>query len=161
MGACVSRDKIPVVEGAHVRENFCYAAECKLGLYRVEFRTFQAAVKRFGYRIDLKESHLRSIAPEIRLDVDAMKDDPKSPWAIAYLDADFSYQNGRHSVDQLILIGWLLCSHWSEETQSRELWHIVNPGLEEFVAKADVISVIASLVYVAVNLNRKLVQAMP
>ena len=40
MGACVSRDKVPVVEGAHVREKFCYAAECKLGLYRVEFRTF-------------------------------------------------------------------------------------------------------------------------
>ena len=48
-------------------------------------------MKRFGYRVDLKESHLRAIAQEIRLDVDAMKDDPKSPWAVAYLDADFAY----------------------------------------------------------------------
>ena len=55
MGACTSRDRVPIVEGAHVRENFCYAAEAKLGLYRVEFRTYQAAIKRFGYRIDLTE----------------------------------------------------------------------------------------------------------
>ena len=60
-------------------------------------------------------------------------------------------------MDQLILIGWLLCSHWSEETQSRELWHIVNPGLQEVVPRADVIQVIAQLVYVAVQLNRKMV----
>ena len=104
---------------------------------------------------------MRAIAMEIRLDVDAMKDDPKSPWAIAYLDTDFAYQNDRHSVDRLILIGWLLCSHWSDETQSRELWHIVNPALEEVVPKADVINTIASLLYVAVNLNKKLLKGMP
>ena len=103
---------------------------------------------------------MRAIAMEIRLDVDAMKDDPKSPWAIAYLDPDFAYQNDRYSVDRMILIGWLLCSHWSDETQSRELWHIVNPALEDAVPKADVTNTIASLLYVAVNLNKKLLNGM-
>lgn len=116
MGPCVSRDRVPTVEGAHTQENFCYQAECKLGLHRVEFRSFQAAIKRFGYRIDLKEEHLKAIAAEIRLDVEAMQSNGKSPWAIAYLDKDFAYQEGRHQVDQLILIGWLLCTHWSDET---------------------------------------------
>ena len=96
MGSCMYRDRVPIVEGAHVSENFCYQAECKLGLYKVEFRSFQAAIKRFGYRIDLTESHLRAIAPEIRLNVDAMKADKKSPYAIAYLDPDFAYREGRH-----------------------------------------------------------------
>ena len=161
MGACVSRDRVPTVEGAHVRENFCYQAEAKLGLYRVEFRTYQAAIKRFGYRIDLTEQHLRAIAPEIRLNVDEMKNDPKSAFAIAYLDTGFAYKEGRHQVEELILIGWLLCTHWSEETQARELWHIVNPGLAETVPKSDVNRLVASLMYVAVSINTKLVKAMP
>merc|ERR1719296_239220 len=66
-----------------------------------------------------------------------MKANPKSPWATAYLDKDFAFQDGRHQVDQLILIGWLLCTHWSDETQSRELWHIVNPELNETVFTDD------------------------
>ena len=161
MGSCVSRDRVPTVEGAHTEENFCYQAECKLGLHRVEFRTYQAAIKRFGYRIDLTESHLRAIASDIRLDVDAMKANPKSPWAIAYLDKEFAFKDGRHQVDQLILIGWLLCMHWSDKTQSIELWHIVNPELNETVDKTAINKVISSLMYIAVNLCRKFVDGMP
>ena len=90
-----------------------------------------------------------------------MYSNPKSPYAIAYLDKDFSHQEGRHQIEQLVLIGWLLCTHWSDETQARELWHIVNPELREAVDKTAVNKLISSLMYVAVNLNQKLVTAMP
>ena len=36
----------------------------------------------------------------------------------------------------------------------------MNPALEEAVPKADVINTIASLLYVAVNLNKKLLEGM-
>jgi len=76
---------------------------------------------------------LKAIAPEIRLDVEKMKADPNSAYAIAYLDSSFAFKDNRHQVEKLIIMGWLLCTHWSEETQSRELWHIVNPELTETV----------------------------
>ena len=113
---CAQRDRKIILEGASSVENFCYNAECKLGLYRVEFRAFQAAIKRFGYRVDLNVEHLRAIAPEIRLDVDKMINDEHSAYAIAYLDKEFAYLNNRHCIEKLTLIGWLLCTHWSSET---------------------------------------------
>ena len=86
MGACGSRDRVPVVEGAPEEENYCYAAECGIKLNSVEFRTFQSAIKRFGYRMDLNTEHLKSIAPEINLNYEALESDPKGAQALCYLD---------------------------------------------------------------------------
>ena len=153
MGCTSSRDSVPFVEGAHAEESFCFAAECGIKIHSVEFREFQAAVKRFGYRIDMTEEHMRAIAPEIHLDVDQMMNDSMSAYAVAYLDKEFSYKEGKHNVENLTLIGWLLCKHWNDETQARELWHIINPELLPFVTKRDVLSIVTRLAYIAVNLN--------
>ena len=72
MGACGSRDRVPTIEGASTEENFAFKVECAIKLHSVEFRTFQAAVKRFGYRMDLNDEHLRAIAPEINMDYEKM-----------------------------------------------------------------------------------------
>ena len=58
-------------------------------------------------------------------------------------------------------MGWLLCKHWSDETQTTELWHICNPTLLEEVESRQVMSVIRKLVYVAVDLNKKMVESLP
>ena len=76
MGSCTSdRNGPQTVEGASAEENFCYNTECMTEIYKVDFITFQAAIKRFGYRIDLNDEHLKSIAPEIRLNVEKMSND--------------------------------------------------------------------------------------
>ena len=129
MGACGSRDRVPTIEGAHAEENFSFNTECLIKLHGVNYETFQAAIKRFGYRMDLKEEHLKSIAPEIRLDIEAMNANRNAGQALCYLDPKFAYLNGKHNVENLTLIGWLLCKHWSDETQGTELWHIINPAL--------------------------------
>lgn len=99
MGVCASdRNKIPIVEGASDEENFCYRVECEVGLYKVDFEIFQAAIKRFGYRVDLNDEHLRSIAPEINLNIEKMRDDLKSPWAIVYLDPKFTYSQKKFDI---------------------------------------------------------------
>ena len=116
MGCSGSRDRIQTVEGAHAEENYCFSGECAIKLHSVEYRTFQAAVKRFGYRINMTEEHMQAIAQDINLDVNKMKNDAKSAHAIAYLDKDFSYTENKHNVENLILIGWLLCKHWSDQT---------------------------------------------
>ena len=54
--------------GAPEEENYIYKSECRLRLYEVDFLTFQGAVKRFGYRIDLNAEHMKSISREIKLD---------------------------------------------------------------------------------------------
>lgn len=72
MGCLESRDRVPVIDGAHADEQFCFEAECMIGLQNIEFRSFQAAIKRFGYCTDLNDDHLKSIAPEINLDIERM-----------------------------------------------------------------------------------------
>ena len=86
MGACGSRDRVPNIEGAHGDEQYCFMVECGIKLQGIEFRSYQAAIKRFGYRINMNIEHLRAIAPEINLDVDKMLGDPKSAYAIVYQD---------------------------------------------------------------------------
>ena len=116
MGSCTSRDRVPVIEGAHADEQFCFAAECTLGLQNVEFRSFQAAIKRFGYCMDLNQEHLKAISGELNLDYERMYGDRYRGQALLYLDENFAFLNKKHHVDNLILAGWLLTKHWSDET---------------------------------------------
>ena len=136
MGACGSRDRAPTIEGAHDEENWAFKTECQIKLHSVEFRTFQAAIKRFGYRMDLNAEHFKAIAPEINLDYKRMQADRKKGQALCYLDTKLCYLNNQHNVENMIIVGWLLCKHWSDETQATELWHIINPTLAETVSKA-------------------------
>ena len=71
MGACYTRDHYTEgMAGSPEDEQVCFQSESLLALNKVDFPTFQGAIKRFGYRIDLNKEHLKSIAPEIRLDLD-------------------------------------------------------------------------------------------
>ena len=106
----------------------------------------------------MTEQHVRVIAPQINLDYDKMKNDPKSAYAMAYLDKDFAFAEGQHNVENIILLGWLLCKHWDDETQTTELWHIVNPELNPSVTKRDILTIITRLAYIAVNLNLKMIK---
>ena len=161
MGACGSRDRVPVIEGAHAEENFCFKAECALKLHSVEFRTFQSAIKRFGYRMDLNDEHFKSIAAEINLDYESIHANHNAGQALAYMDEKFAFKGKKHNVDNLIIMGWLLCKHWSDEAQGTELWHIMNPTLRETVFKAEVVAFVRKLCYVAVTLNEIMVKALP
>ena len=79
--------------------------------------------------MDLNQEHLKSIAGEIRLNYEKMESDRFQGQALCYLDTNFAYKDNKHNVENLILIGWLLCKHWRDETQGTELWHIINPTL--------------------------------
>ena len=116
MGACGSRDRVPTIEGASAEENFAFKVECQIKLHSVEFRTFQSAIKRFGYRMDLNDEHLKAIAPEINMNYEKMCAERTRGQALCYFDSKFAYVNGKHNVDNLILIGWLLCKHWDDTT---------------------------------------------
>jgi len=115
MGCAESRDKARVVKGAPAEENFCYTAECQIGLHKVDFITYQAAVKRFGYRVNMNKEHMRAISKEINLDFERMYEYANSPYAIAYLDQEFTFKGDVFHVDRLVILGWILCRHWSQE----------------------------------------------
>ena len=57
------------------------------------------------------------------------------------------------------MLGWLLCKHWDEENQGTELWHIVNPELRDTVPREKVLAVWNQIIYVAVDLNEKLISS--
>jgi hypothetical protein len=71
-GACASRDKAATLAGAPPEEEYVYKSECRIKLQDVDFETFQGAIKRFGYRIDLNDEHMKSISREIKLNVEEM-----------------------------------------------------------------------------------------
>ena len=83
---CSSRDQFPRLKNVTEVENFCFMSECQIKLHQVEFRDFQSAIKRYGYRSDLNDEHMKSIAPEIHLNFNNMKTIPDSAQAICYLD---------------------------------------------------------------------------
>ena len=111
--------------------------------------------------MDLNEEHLKSIANEIHLNHEMMHADRSKGQALAYLDEKFAFLNGKHNVENLIIMGWLLCKHWSDETQTTELWHICNPTLMEEVPTKQVLAVIKKLLYVSIDLNKKMVESLP
>jgi len=79
-GACYTRDRAPVTTGMPVEEEKVYLTECMLNLYQVDFETFQGAIKRFGYKVDLNDEHMKEISKEIKCDFKAMAEDRSSPF---------------------------------------------------------------------------------
>lgn len=104
---------------------------------------------------------MRNIAPEINLDYDKMAADSYSNYALCYLDPNFAYKNLKHQVDNLVIIGWLLSKHWSDETQGVELWHMLNPKLDDVVTKGDVMNLVNKLCYIAIDMNLNMIKNSP
>src|SRR5947208_626038 len=117
---CSSRDKAPELANAPPTENYVYQSECRLQLHRVDFETFQGAIKRFGYRVDLNDEHMKSISREIRLNVIEMNEQKNSPFYVVYKDEKFFFKEKRHNVPNLLRLGFLLCKHYSAESQALE-----------------------------------------
>mmetsp|Transcript_3865 Transcript_3865/g.2587 ORF Transcript_3865/g.2587 Transcript_3865/m.2587 type:complete len:116 (+) Transcript_3865:25-372(+) len=115
MGSCTSRDSSPSVYNAPAVENYAFKAESRVMMQACDYDTYQSAIKRFGYRIDLNEEHLKSISKEIKFDTKAI-DDEKLPHSIVYMDPQFAKKEGRHNVTNLNKIAWIMCKHYDETT---------------------------------------------
>ena len=159
MGSCVSRDRAPNTDGFPPEETTVYLKECELNLHNVDFETFQGAIKRFGYKIDLNDEHMKKIAPEIRLNVQEMQQMPSSVFQVVYKDKKMFFVDSRHNVPKLIRLGFLLCRHYSPETQVLELWHIINPKLDDHVTPGQVKAFLDDLLYVAIDMNLNILNA--
>ena len=103
------------MDGVCPEELIVYRSECQINLWMVPYVVFRSAIKRYGYATDLTDKHMWSIAGEIMLDADEMYNNPKSSFALAYLDEHFRSQDKRHSVQKLLRLGWLCCLHRSLE----------------------------------------------
>lgn len=119
-------------------------------------------MKRFGYRVDLNEQHLRAISKEIRLDPAEMFNNESSIYNIYYNEKNFTYlpDSQRYHVAALLKIGFLLCEHYSVDTQGVDLWHLINPKLEQTIPRDQVIELIKDLIYIAVDMNIKYISVM-
>ena len=117
MGVCGSRELFPEPKDGTQQgtENVIHKVEGQIGLHNVQFITFQGAIKRFGYRRDISEAHMKAISSEINLKFEKMAFDTNSPWHIVYRDTEFAYFDNRHNVEKMVLIGWLLCKHYNEK----------------------------------------------
>lgn len=95
---CTTREKIPALTGVPQEEQYVYKSENRLRLREVEYPNFQGAVKRFGYRIDLNDEHMKAIARDIKVDIQEMQEVKNSPYAIVYKDEQFFFKEKRHNV---------------------------------------------------------------
>ena len=111
----MSRDRPPVVEGWIEEEAEVYLSECLIKLHCVDFDTFQGAIKRFGYRVDLNDEHIKAISQDIMLDYEAFNQTSSSPYSIVYKDDEKFFKDGKHNVPALLKLGFLLCRHRSPQ----------------------------------------------
>jgi hypothetical protein len=105
---------------------------------------------------------LRAISKEIRLDPAEMFNNESSIYHVYYNEKNFTYipETKRYHVNGLLKIGFLLCEHYSSDTQGVDLWHLINPKLEQTVPRDQVIELMKDLVYVAVDMNIKYLSVM-
>lgn len=110
--------------------------------------------------MDLNEQHLRAISKEIRLDQIEMFNHDTSIYRIFYGQEGFTYssEQKRYRVDKLLMIGFLLCEHYSIDTQGVDLWHLINPKLELTIPRETVVEFVKDLLKIAVNLNFQYIQ---
>ena len=88
-----------------------------------------------------------------------MNDAKHSPFAIVYKDEQFFFKEKRHNVPNLLRLGFLACKHQSVEEQQTELWHLINPKLEETIAKSLLEVFLYELCYVAIDMNISNIQS--
>lgn len=77
--------------GVPSEENYVYKSESRLKLKEVEYTTYLGAIKRFGYRIDLNDEHMKTISREIKLNIEEMNTLKNSPSWIVYKDEKFFF----------------------------------------------------------------------
>lgn len=58
---------------------------------------------------------MKSISKEIKLNVDAMNAIANSPYAVVYKDEQFFFKGRRHTVPNLLKLGFICCRHHSVE----------------------------------------------
>jgi len=73
MGFCSSKPKEDLIADSP-EELYIQANEARLGLSEINFKDYQFAIKKFGYRIDLNREHMRAISAEIKLNYDELTD---------------------------------------------------------------------------------------
>ena len=54
---------------------------------------------------------------------------------------------------KLLRLGFICCKYYSPEAQALELWHLINPKLEESLSKDVISGFLSDLAYIAVDMN--------
>lgn len=83
---------------------------------KVNYEQFQGAIKRFGYKVNLSDEHLKAVSKQMNLDLNFMFNDPNSIQATYYSNPDFTFKDDRYQVQPMLKVGFLLCEHYSEDT---------------------------------------------
>ena len=96
---------------------------------------------------------MKSISREIKLNTVEMNDTKTSPFCIVYRDENCFFKGKRHNVPNLLKLGFLLCKHYSPESQALEFWHLINPKLDETIGKDVVAVFLKELTYIAIDMN--------
>ena len=142
------------LSGVSHEELIVYRHECQINLYMVPYEVFRGSVKRYGYATDLTDKHMMKISRDIMLDTHEMYSNPKSAFALVYLDETFRSADKRHSVRQMLRLGWFLCVHRNQTAQENELWNLINPSMDETIKREDVIHFVRTLTTFAVTINK-------
>ena len=81
----------------------------------------------------------------------------ESVFNIFYGAKNFTYDedDGLYTVKNLLKIGFLHCQHHCEDTQAIDMWHLINPELEDTVSNEDVIQFLEDLIFISVDMMKK------
>lgn len=95
-GCSESRNGKPSLPNQTQMEEYLFNKECQLGLNKINFEQFRAAIKRFGYQSDLNDQHMHSISKQINININELDNFEKSIACTYYKDPEFVLVKGRY-----------------------------------------------------------------
>lgn len=69
-----------------------------------------------------------------------------------------AFDHGNYNVEYLLVLGFLLCYHESDEKAANHLWGIINPQILSSVPKHRVLEVVDKILYYAVDVPYDIAQ---
>ena len=123
--------------------------ERQLGLGCVNYSIYEGAIKRYGYTGRVRDDSLKEIADYINLTPKQL-DEADSYTAKTYR-AKKAFHQGNYDVEYLLVLGFLLCNHESEEKAADSLWGIINPDIASAVPTTRVLEIVDKMIYYAID----------
>lgn len=125
-------------------------------LQNVRFDVFEGAIKRYGYVGRVRDDSLKEISNEINIDANKLAENDS--YLSRTYKANKAFDHGNYDVEHLLVLGFLLCYHESDEKAANHLWGIINPQILSAVPKHRVLEVVDKILYYAVDVPYEIAQ---
>ena len=123
--------------------------EKEMGLAGISFEVFEGAIKRYGWVGKMTDDGMKEVSSTINLNLSDFEDN--TTFVAKLYRAPEGFEQGNYHVEKILLLGFILCNHSTENGAARELWGVINPGIEDEIDSEKVRDMLKTIVYYCVD----------